>query len=167
MRRLIHACENSARLVIGFRLLHSRTREELAAWLERQFGRVLPFGATSSFANWGVLDTTRPLPGNAKWISINYNKTQCAVPLLAMQVSSNGDVSFCPCDDFQNVEELKLGNVRDTTLAQMYDSDKVTALYDFGTNVPKWCRACSFHVPLADEQQVETLCKDPMVSIGA
>ena len=167
VRRLIAACGDRTQLFLGFRLLHERSQEDLSKWIVERFGRSLPFGSTTQYANWGgAVDTASPLPGDAKWIPVRYNKGQCAIPLLAMQVSSNGDVSFCPCDDFKHVEELSLGNVRDATLAEMYNSPKVARLYDFAAHVPAFCRGCSFHLPLEDTRQVEELCRDPTASIG-
>lgn len=166
VRRFAELRQSGTELVLGFRLLKSRSREDLANWIREQFGVDLAFAATTTYANWGVLNTSQPLPGDASWMKIRYNKGQCAIPLLASQISSDGDVSFCPCDDFQGVGELKLGNVRDATLLSMYNTEKVARLYDFASEVPKFCRSCSFWQPLENSEQVADLCRDPINSIG-
>ena len=166
IRRFIELRDKNTEIQLSFRLLKERSQDELSAWIRMQFGEELPFGAITHFANWGILDTSKPLPGDAKWIEIRYNKGQCLIPLIALQVSSDGSVSFCPCDDYQSVDELELGNVRDTSLLDMYNTEKVARLYDFASHVPQFCRTCSFWRPLEDSAQISNWLRDPTSSIG-
>lgn len=143
-------------LRLNFRLLKDRTREDARRWLEGFAGRRAAPGRVSvgrvlqSYANWGVLDMTRELPFQARWRNPPEEEIrQCGIPLGAAQVLSNGNVSFCPCDDYDNAPSLHLGNVNEQSLAEMYASEKVRALWSWRTcGVPEFCRRCTFKLPI-------------------
>lgn len=168
VRLIIALCASEPqKIVFGFRLLYKKSNEVLRTWIKEMFGTNIPFTVLTDYANWGVLDVKKPLPGDATWILPSAEKKgQCAVPLSALQIAVNGDVSFCPCDDFKHVEELKLGNINYSSLIEMYNSDKVKKLYDFERHIPDFCRTCSFHVPLTKAEQVQHICSDPLAFIG-
>lgn len=44
----------------------------------------------------------------AEWNHSKYNTGQCLIPLVALQVFVNGDVSFCPCSDYDGAKDLSL-----------------------------------------------------------
>lgn len=161
-------------LSISFRCLKNRSPEELKSWVES-----LPsYAATSArvsfrsnvrtYANWGILDVSKPLPFAGKWAPLAHGaKAQCGIPLLSMQVFSNGNVSFCPCDDFDNVDELHLGNVTEITLRDMLNSEKAARLWDWTTHgTPEFCRRCSFHKPLKQILDHPDVFEDPLIFVG-
>lgn len=161
-------------ITLGFRCLKARSPAEIQNWVEsipgfdRASKRVRFHGSMRQYANWGLFDTSRPLPFGAEWIApTSGEKDQCGIPLLAMQVFSNGNVSFCPCDDFDNNEELHLGNVMETTLSEMFNSPKARKLWDWKAHgTPTFCKACSFHRPLVDLIETPNLFEDPLVVVG-
>lgn len=102
------------------------------------------------YANWSVFDTHQPLPYDAEWIERRPTDGQCAVPLGAMQVYSNGNVSFCSCADFNGDGELYLGNINEQSLKQMLQSERARQLWDWeGSGVPEFCQSCSMYQPLS------------------
>jgi radical SAM protein with 4Fe4S-binding SPASM domain len=163
---IIELCKNTDKVVFGFRLLNNRSDDEVRSWIYKNFLSNIPFQIVTKFSNWGVLDTSKNLPGDAAWVPVSTNKGQCAIPLMAMQVSFNGDVSFCPCSDFKHLEELKLGNIAQLSLREMYNSEKVKNLYNFESHMPKFCQNCSFHMSIKNLSQIESMISDPLVFIG-
>jgi radical SAM protein with 4Fe4S-binding SPASM domain len=160
--------------VLGFRLLKHRDSSDIDAWINELTSEadsdihIAGYGFVNSFANWGLYDVSKPLPFDAKWITPNPAKSQCLIPLVALQVFSNGNVSFCPCDDFDNVPELHLGNILETHLRDMYSSEKVAHLWDWARyGVPSFCKTCSFHIPLSAINDQPGLFERPDHFIGA
>jgi radical SAM protein with 4Fe4S-binding SPASM domain len=162
------------RIAIGFRSLKQRSAAELQDWLaaiphyDQVQGRITVTGDARAFANWGILDTTKPLPFGATWLPLQPDRhSQCGIPLIAMQVFADGNVSFCPCDDFDNHASLHLGNVMTATLAEMAGSPRAQALWDWATHgTPAFCRSCSFHTPLAAITATPGIFEDPLVLAG-
>jgi sulfatase maturation enzyme AslB (radical SAM superfamily) len=77
-------------------------------------------------------------------------------------------VSFCPCDNFNDTPELRIGNVMENALAEIYASGRVRQLWDwqsFGT--PEFCKGCSFHIPLSLLNDHPTILADPHQIVGA
>jgi radical SAM protein with 4Fe4S-binding SPASM domain len=163
-----------ARITIGFRCLRDRQQAELVTWVRsipgyaEASGRVKISGNLREYANWGVFDTTKALPFDASWRpAVDSEKVQCGIPLLAMQVFSNGNVSFCSCDDFDNTDSLHLGNVMETSLAEMFNSPKARRLWDWQTHgTPEFCRKCSFHLPLSQIIETPGVFENPLVFVG-
>ncbi len=136
-RRIVDVA--SASVSLEFRLLQKRSREYVESWVENEVGAKLGSKASinsiiTDYANWGIFDEVNMhLPQDAKWIHFEpvVSRPQCLIPLFAFIVFSNGKVSFCPCDNFQDVEELSLGNVMDRPLSEIYNSEKVRKLWDW------------------------------------
>jgi hypothetical protein len=64
-----------------------------------------------TYANWGIYNDAKVvLPFDATWDRHCHEarKEQCMIPLLACMVFSNGNVSFCPCDNYDDIVELRL-----------------------------------------------------------
>ena len=99
-------------------LLKARSDAELKAWVRKQFGIDAPVGYTNTYANWGVKDVNIPLPHDATWLANPAKTHHCVIPLVAAQVHSNGNVSICPCDDFDADAGLSLGNLAEDALAE-------------------------------------------------
>jgi hypothetical protein len=153
------------RLHLGFRFLHSHSDAEIEQWLLDTLGVLVPYGKTTNFANWSILDTGTKLPGDAAWIVPGEKKEPCLIPLVAMQVFSNGKVSFCHCDDFDNHPSLDLGSVASQSLLDLYNQAKAKSLWRSG-RPPEFCRNCSFYKPLSELPDLQWLFENPTNFIG-
>jgi MoaA/NifB/PqqE/SkfB family radical SAM enzyme len=174
IRRIVDAA--SGQVWLEFRLLQKRSREYVESWVENELGvklgpKVNVNSIITDYANWGIFDKKNtPLPGDAKWIQFEPtpSRPQCLVPLFAFIVFSNGNVSFCPCDNFQDVEELSLGNVMDKHLSDIYNSEKARKLWHWAEcGVPAFCQKCSFHIPMSMLATNPALMDDPSSIVGA
>lgn len=160
-------------VVLGLRFLKSRSRDEIDRWVEDLRSRAnaaVPVQVKSeaaTFANWSFFDTSKPLPFDATWRPVRTNHEQCLIPLVAMQVTAAGDVSFCGCANFDANDRLMLGNVATHSLLELYNTDRCRSLWDWaGRGTPDFCETCSFHVPITDIGQFPTIFSDPVGFIG-
>ena len=158
---------------MGARHLKARADTEVDAWLielARHAGvdrAALSLPGTRAYANWTVFDTSKPLPLDAEWLAPQVNTTQCALPLVSLQVLSDGKVSFCGCADFDGASALMLGDIKQQSLAELLASDKVRALWDWqGHGVPKPCQGCSFYMPLSQLAHLPSAFSDPLGTFG-
>jgi radical SAM protein with 4Fe4S-binding SPASM domain len=167
VKRLVALSESPSQFMFGFRLLKTKTEEELKAWVRSSFGVDAPVGYTTSFANWGIFDTSKPLPHDATWMPTPKKDHACLIPLVALQVHSNGNVSICPCDDFEADESLSLGNIDNQPLRELLMSEKHQRFWqDFTTATPRHCQTCSFYVPLSRLQDLDFLFTRPTEFMG-
>lgn len=149
------------KVTLHFRFLKKRTEADIEKWFAeeieseirkqgRSIGCQLGVGSTlDDYADWSVLDSSKKLPFDATWMSERNNTEQCLIPLMGMGVSSNGKVTFCPCANFDQTKELIVGDIRENTLLEIYNSDQVYRLWnweEFG--VPNFCKHCKFHLPV-------------------
>lgn len=179
MRRILTMSPN--RVSLEFRLLNKRSDETLFNWLQTE---VLPGldaatitskarinSAITHYANWGIYDErSTPLPGDARWFASerHESRVQCLIPIFACMVFSNGNVSFCPCDNFNDTPELRLGNIRERSLAELYNSTRALKLWNWTTHgTPDFCKNCSFHIPLDTLQKNPSILADPHQIVGA
>lgn len=176
IRRVLELYPNKVSL--EFRLLYKKATEELHDWIMRD---VRPRGVPSDryfinsvitdYANWGIYDANNtPLPGDAQWFQSEKQdeRPQCLIPLFACIVFSNGNVSFCPCDNFDDTEELRLGNIRDQRLVDLYNSSIARRLWNWrGCGTPDFCKSCSFHIGLDLLRENPTILTDPHQIVGA
>lgn len=173
IKRLVNAA--STQVSLEFRLLQKCSRRDVELWVENEVGvsldKAIIKTIITDYANWGIFDEVNtPLPLDAKWFTFApaLNRPQCMIPLFAFIVFSNGNVSFCPCDNFQDVEELSLGNVMDQPLSKIYNSEKAHKLWDWaGSGVPAFCQKCSFHMPMTRLRDNPTIIDDPFQIVGA
>jgi radical SAM protein with 4Fe4S-binding SPASM domain len=64
-------------------------------------------------------------------------------------VYSNGNVGACNCRDFEANSELTLGNVKDASLSEMWDGEKLAHLrsdWKRKNKVPEICKTCSHYL---------------------
>jgi radical SAM protein with 4Fe4S-binding SPASM domain len=156
-------------VTFGFRVLKKYEDADFKRWIGDNFGVEAPFGATRTYANWGgKMDTGLLLPWDAEWAGPRQNTRQCLLPLVACQVFVNGDVSFCPCCDYDALPDFALGNVTEQSLLDIYNSPRVRRLWNWGAkgNMPDYCNHCTFHMPLDDLPKVKSLFQDPIGFIG-
>lgn len=158
---------------LGARHLRERTRDEVAAWLAEVAQRAgveaaqLSLPGTRTYANWTVFDTSKPLPLDAEWMAPQRNTEQCALPLISLQVLSSGKVSFCGCADFDGKTALMLGDIRESSLAELLSSERVNALWDWeGRGVPEPCKGCSFYMPISRLNDLHSAFSDPIGTFG-
>lgn len=154
---------------LAFRLLKPRSRQEIDDWIANvvgcREGLVVTSIMTGGYANFSTLDTTVPLPFGATWAPAPSNRTQCLIPLLAAHVASNGDVGFCAC--VGSIGGLLLGNIKENSLAEIYNSSRSRALWDWRHQTPKACETCTFHKPLSLLRIDTSLIDDPLSLFGA
>jgi len=167
VKKIIKLSGGKQNILIGFRFLKNHTISDIKKWIQQNFECEIPFNFTNSYSNWGnVLDTQKKLPLDGVWLPTPDNKEQCLIPLFAFQIFSNGNVSFCPCPDYNGIEELKLGNVAKDHLLDIYNSKKCQELWNFNTKVPDFCKKCSFFKPLSELPQYENAVINPLEFIG-
>ena len=154
---------------LAFRLLKQHSRQDINDWIANVIGRkehvAVNSFMTGGYANFSTMDTNGPLPFGATWGDARSNKDQCLIPLLAAQVSSNGDVGFCPA--VGGLEGLRLGNIGHTSLAEIYNSPTTRALWDWSSDVPKACKTCTFHQPLSTVRNDPSILDNPYSVFGS
>lgn len=166
IKRMLTLIDDTNKIVIGFRTLKKYDDAVLKTWISDNFGIDLAFSSTTQYANWGVIDTDIKLPFQATWSTNRDSKKQCLIPLVACQVFVNGEVSFCPCDDFDNDEELHLGSIHNDTLINIYNTNKTKELWNFEEKVPEFCKKCSFYKPLDTIKEHDYIFENPVYFIG-
>jgi MoaA/NifB/PqqE/SkfB family radical SAM enzyme len=167
VKRMIALSRHPDRLRLGFRFLKDHTEDEVRTWILESFGTAIHFNYTKAYCNWGNrMDTSRRLPFSGEWIPARENATECLIPFFACQVFSNGDVSYCACPDFDIDEDLKLGNIRAGSLAEIYNSDKGRRLWGRDRMMPAFCKHCTFSRPISDLPHCERFIENPIAFIG-
>jgi MoaA/NifB/PqqE/SkfB family radical SAM enzyme len=147
-------------VLLAFRFLKDRTQADIDGWLdenvraytEKQFRFGSPL---NEYSNWGLFGQDQSLPFSAKWRTLPEGpKTQCLIPLLAMQIYVNGDVSYCAAADFDKSVDLQLGNVMNDSLLNLYNSENAKKLWNWKEHgTPSFCRKCTFHQPMSMLQE--------------
>jgi radical SAM protein with 4Fe4S-binding SPASM domain len=152
---------------IGFRLLKSRPADELETFLREQLGVVLPYGATSTYANWGNA-MHGALPGEALWVAERTNESACILLPLAMQIYWDGRVSACACCDYDSSSQLYLGDLTQQSLSEIFNSPASQEIWRAHETacLPPICRNCTFHVPLAELNSQHPIVRNPLDFIG-
>ena len=176
--RLIHGIDRILRYArnevsFGFRLLTRRNMNEVHEWLEKidsysgTRATVVVHPPGYEYANWGIFDIQSALPDDARWRAIPEKKEQCLIPLNGCQVFWDGQVSFCPCDDYDQAESLHLGNLRDASLGELCSGERARKLWNWAAHgVPEFCRKCSFHIPLSHLEDLGGIFEDPLILAG-
>jgi sulfatase maturation enzyme AslB (radical SAM superfamily) len=167
IQRIVNFSENPNSITFGFRLLKSHTSSDINTWIENHFHKKIPYGIVDSYMNWGgSIETNRPLPFNGKWKNKKTNKSRCLIPLIACQIFSNGDVSYCGCNDFDINEEFMLGNISKSTLAQIFNSSRNAELWDSTINLPNSCKKCVSHRSFSEFKKYKYMFNNPIDFIG-
>jgi radical SAM protein with 4Fe4S-binding SPASM domain len=167
VKRILQLVDDPNKIRFGFRCLRIHTEDEIRAWILSNFRNEIAFDHIRTFNNWGdMLDTTKALPFEGEWKKVEGNTSQCLIPLIACQVFSDGNVSFCPCCDFDCNDELHIGNIKEKSLADIYNSPKTQDLWNFEKRMPSFCRKCSFHISLNDFKKFEFIFENPYPLIG-
>ena len=155
---------NKTELLFGFRFLKIHSEKDIDDWIKTNFGMDIPHGHTYTYMNWnGALDERNPLPWEGKWRKRTKGDSHCITPMILGMVYSNGDVSYCPCNDFDICEEFNLGNIKDKSLSDIFNSEKNIVMW---RNLPKKCLSCSSYRPIANLCNYFDLFEDPVKYIG-
>jgi MoaA/NifB/PqqE/SkfB family radical SAM enzyme len=167
IRRILALAPRSCTIMLGFRLLRERSAAEIEAWILKNFSAKTPHDVTGTFMDWGgSLDASQPLPLDGKWRPARANASQCIIPLAACLVFSNGDVSFCSCNDYAIKEEFRLGSIAKNSLAEIINSPKNAKLWESPLNLPRSCKFCSSHRAFANLHAYAYVFEDPCEFIG-
>ncbi|MFC7734454.1 SPASM domain-containing protein [Roseomonas sp. GCM10028921] len=160
------------KVTLGARQLRRRPKAEVEAWGEAlaRDAQVDPtkvkVHTTSTYSNWDFFDTSKPPPLDAEWLPARENTAQCALPLVSLQVLSDGTAS-CGCAEFDGQSELNLGNVRKASLRGILASDRVRQLWDWGIcGIPNSCHNCSFHMPVDALAGLPSTFPEPLRTFG-
>jgi len=168
MRKMLEITDHH-KMRLGFRFLKKHTDTDIKKWIQNHFGCELRYGFTNSYSNWGnTIRTEQPLPFDGKWKEVKENLPPCLIPLLACQVFSNGNLSFCPCCDYDAIDEFFLGNMKERALLTIYNGKKNRELWSFGKHfqIPLFCKKCTFHIPLNKLAEYEFIFEKPLDFIG-
>tara|TARA_Y100000310_G_scaffold100101_1_gene97963 strand:+ start:1551 stop:2621 length:1071 start_codon:yes stop_codon:yes gene_type:complete len=93
--------------------------------------------------------------------NINNSKFRCQQPWQRVLIRSNGEV--CPCCAFFS-EELSLGNVKERSIHELWNSKEMRNLRDIHKNGKyeenPWCKKCINHMggDFSDSQLIEIKC---------
>ena len=169
IKRLLALVDDRNKIKIGFRFLKQHSENDIRQWMFEHFGTEFQYGYTSFYANWGnTLNTHEPLPLQGKWFDSRENTAPCIIPLVACQVFSNGDVSFCHCCDYDAIDDFRLGNLKAMSLTALYNSEKNRRLWRWENDgkLPTYCKQCTFHVPLSSVMSYQFIFENPLDFIG-
>ena len=169
-RRLLslrQASEAKCEIQLGFRLLRPRSSDEMETFLRQQFGVVLPYGATSTYANWGSAMRVE-LPGEARWVAERTNTSACIMLPLAMQIYWDGRVSACSCCDYDSSSQLYLGDLTQQSLSEIFNGPASREIWRAheASRLQPMCRNCTFHVPLAELNSEHPIVRNPLDFVG-
>lgn len=161
---------------LEFRLLNAKSKDALFDWVKQevrpsQGARYTINSVITDYANWGIYDdANNPLSGDAKWFASQRTerRQQCLIPIFACIVYSSGNVSFCPCDNYDDAKELRIGNILQESLLEMYNSPRAIALWNWDEHgTPEFCKACSFHIGLDLLRSDPDILTNPHKIVGA
>ena len=154
-------------IALAFRLLKQNAKERAETWMLDNFGKVFPHEILTSFGNWaGAIDITKPLPFAGMWsddTSSNPEGKPCAYPLLHVKVAVNGDVKFCSCIDYDSTVENIIGNVKEKSLLDIYNSERARQLWGAGLSI---CKGCTHFKPLSILGDFYPLLDTPIRNLG-
>lgn len=169
LRRILEGA--TGKLVLAFRTAASRM--EIENWIERNFdlrsvaADLVIEGPVNHFGNFASLDTSAPPFPGAYWLPDRPNKVQCVYPAMALKIFWDGNVSLCPCADFDHAEELSIGNVRHKSIGQILRGEKNQKLWNWARHgVPHVCRRCTHYLGLDDANGKDGALSNPRSVIG-
>lgn len=165
--RILSVSKRPHAIELGFRFLKQRLQSDVDGWILKNFHKKIASNVTSHFMDWGgSLDSTKMLPFSGKWRQKKANAIQCVIPLAACQIFSNGDVSFCSCNDYDIKEEFRLGNIADHTLTEIINSPKNEKLWASPLYLPKSCKFCGSHRSFTKLENYSYVFENPLEFIG-
>jgi MoaA/NifB/PqqE/SkfB family radical SAM enzyme len=160
---------NTCKISFAFRLIHPYRDDEIKQWMRENFDQEVPYATLINYGNWGgALDTSQPLPGEAKWDSEENalfleQGGPCAYPIYHLKVLVNGDVKFCSCVDYDNNPENTIGNVTQDHLLNIYNGKAAKSIWMNGL---KMCKGCTHRRPLAELEKLLIYFDHPIRDLG-
>jgi MoaA/NifB/PqqE/SkfB family radical SAM enzyme len=157
-------------VVFGIRQMRKRPEKDIQKWVKgiiKRAGyryRIEVTESVNEYANWSALSLESRLPFDAVWRTRASPDRieQCLIPLVRPIITSAGDLSYCHCANYDASRELVLGNINDSSLRDLFNSQRCKELYSWERyGVPDFCRACSFYVPICNIWQWPSLFSDP------
>ncbi len=140
---------------LSITLKKPRSKDEVAQWMEDNLDpdmlSSVKWGVQPPLSNFGGGVAEDPLTElGLNMTKRRSNSTSC-FKNLNPRVLSNGDVTACPCADYDGDPGLHLGNIGSQTLLEMYNSEKLTNLLGAMSreSLPEVCRECTFHTPIS------------------
>jgi radical SAM protein with 4Fe4S-binding SPASM domain len=167
IRRIIQLTKKTDSLLLGFRFLKERAPAEIHEWIMNNLGKDIHYGQTNEYTDWGgSVDSAKPLPFFGVWCRRKGGQSHCLLPLSCCMIFSNGDVSFCPCIDFDIKREFLLGNISNHSLGQILNSSKNKRLWASPANLPRLCRTCVSYRSFEELSKCEYIFENPIDFIG-
>ena len=118
------------------------------------------------FEDWsGVIKSSDLLKGmkiRPRPLLIMRRKAPCWMLYGELAVLSNGTVAMCGCHELEGDSDLVLGNVRDSSLADLYKSEEAKMIrknWLNGNKIPDICRSCLNYNPYTFGMLKETRIK--------
>ncbi len=156
-------------VILGFRRICEWDDAEMERIVQEWCGQALPWSATHDFINWGGDNLSGDLPGKARFCGLTKRDGPCLTALThGVRVLSDGRVTACTCLDIDADTELCLGDVRQSNLDDIYNSQANYTLWDNFMNdrYPRYCRQCSQYQPLENRSVLELAGQDVMWTSG-
>jgi len=153
-----HELGQPVEITVGFRT--NRSLEQVLA--DPDFQPIKAFNPkidfTFAMCDWtGLIDVSR-LPRGFVQREIPVKRELCAWLYDGPIVFSNGDVGLCGCQDLNASSELVVGNIMESSLLEIWQSDRVTEIRNrFLSNPPDICGPCGFYRNLDGLRTVEGL----------
>jgi radical SAM protein with 4Fe4S-binding SPASM domain len=149
LRRLIHLCKDKRKLSIEFRLLFKQNQEFIEHYIDTMFQEKIKYGWIYKYANWGGT-LAHELPGDAIFYKPSFHHQEfCLMPIFSLMIYHDGKVSVCQCCDFDQEEELYVGDINTESILDIFNGELNMRLWENMGQVimPKICTACSFKIP--------------------
>jgi MoaA/NifB/PqqE/SkfB family radical SAM enzyme len=167
VQRIISLIDNVDSIIFGFRFLKLHSSHEVEEWIMQHFHKKINYGETNIYMDWGgSINSTNSLPFQGIWRQRKEGQSQCLIPLSACMIYSNGDVSFCSCNDFDIKDEFLLGNISKKSLTEIINSPKNRQLWSSPTNLPVSCKKCVSYRPFSDVDKYSFMFEKPIDFIG-
>jgi radical SAM protein with 4Fe4S-binding SPASM domain len=156
---------NKTSICFGFKLLKDHSEMDIQDWIKNNLGTDdIPYGYTYTYTNFrGAVNDEMILPFKGRWQKRTQGTGHCLMPMIEGAIYSNGDVSYCPCTEFDIINEFKLGNIDDLSLSEIFNSGKNKELWN---NLPRTCLICTFYCPITGPSQLLSVFQDPVSHIG-
>lgn len=145
-------------VLLNFRRTCEWNDAEMEGIVEEWCGEALPWSATLEYGNWGGDYLSGNLPGNARFRGLTKRNGPCvSILLYGIRVLSDGRVTTCMCVDIDGNAELRIGDVSQASLDDIYNSWANYTLWDKFLNgrYPRYCEQCSHYQPLDDRRMLE------------
>lgn len=134
------------KMVLQFRFLKYHYKSEIEMWMYCNFGEIYNYSVCDQFANWaGGISAADVTALGGKMLPQPDYEGPCILPYLYHVVFVNGDVSFCPCADYNASPDFNLGNIINSSFSEILKNEKLE-MYFNSLYMPEHCKCCSFYM---------------------